>query len=53
MNSEGAAFLKKSGAKNFYLFWSREFDAPKAQINKVFLLLFLQKKKFLLYLLHH
>jgi hypothetical protein len=38
-------FLKKSGAKNI---WSREFAMPMAQMNKVFLVLFLQKKNLLL-----
>jgi len=44
---KGAAFLKKSGAKNFCYAgsWAWSSTAPMAQIQKVFLLLFLQKKK--------
>jgi hypothetical protein len=38
-----AAFLKKSGAKNFCPM-SRDADTSTAQINKVFLLLFVHKK---------
>ena len=45
---EGAAFLEKSGAKKLLLLMSREFHAPMAQINKVFLVLFLQKKNIFL-----
>jgi hypothetical protein len=44
-NRKAAAFLKKSGAKNFWLGWACGGDTSTAQINKVFSLLFFQKKK--------
>jgi hypothetical protein len=40
-------FLKKAAQKPL-LVWSRDVEAPLAQIKKVFLVLFLQKKNGLL-----
>jgi uroporphyrin-III C-methyltransferase/precorrin-2 dehydrogenase/sirohydrochlorin ferrochelatase/uroporphyrin-III C-methyltransferase len=37
--------LKKSGAKNFYAFWAGSDKHPQVQVKKVFLLLFVHKKK--------
>jgi hypothetical protein len=44
---QAAAFLKKSGAKNFYLYESRDVWAPTAQIKKVFCFFSSEKKRFL------
>jgi hypothetical protein len=41
-------FFEKKRRKKLLLIWSREFCAPVAQIKKVFLLLFVHKKKCLL-----
>jgi hypothetical protein len=46
-SKEAAAFLKKSGAKNFWLLWARGVTTSTAQINKSFLLLFFKKEALL------
>jgi hypothetical protein len=38
-------FFEKNRRKKLLLRWCREFRAPLAQINNVFLLLFVHKKK--------
>jgi hypothetical protein len=50
---KAVAFLKKSSAKNFCASGAGSFERPRPRIKKVFLLLFLQKKKaFLPFLLN-
>jgi hypothetical protein len=41
---QAAAFLKKSGAKNFASYESRDVQAPMPQIKKSLLLLFYRKE---------
>jgi len=41
---QAAAFLKKSGAKNFCSFGALLFPQAQPQINKSFLLLFFKKE---------
>jgi hypothetical protein len=48
LDSQEAAFLKKSGAKNFCYSCAGRFEHHRPGLKKVFLLLFLQKKKHLL-----
>jgi hypothetical protein len=49
MEKPSSRFLKKSGwappAQKLLLYWTREFEIPMVQSKKIFLLLFVHKKK--------
>jgi hypothetical protein len=49
MLKTSSRFFEKKRRKKLFIFLSRDFASPKAQIKKVFLLLFLQKKKAFLF----